>query len=362
MVMGFAVPGCGGEVAPPRSTAVQGEALSASDLLPAACVADPSTLTCAKAAFSMGKDAFNTAKSILSFLGLIDQGPTIDERLATISSQLTEVQAGVAALHTQVADLRVTVGGYADWNVKILVWDRVSELASLQNDLQIARLYQSPDWRGQVLHDTNNLAAFLANDVLFQDGPDASLGYHTPMYAGMALIQATSAYASAVEVEASLDPLAWDRYSFRGDLRGYATALRRVSGYAAEWANANVTLTLADADPADDFPVPITRPCPTGSTVVKCGLDPDFVGKVCWCRNPVWELSFAGKLQRTYSENLAALCPAPTSPRTPNSCLSFPSYRAVFEQGQADFRAQVGVQDYLDAADLVDDFVDRNSP
>ncbi len=362
LVVAVAVPGCGMDPGASIDPASSRAELGYSDLLPAACVADPNGLTCARAAISAGRDAYDTARSILSFLGIFDTGPTLDEKLADLSNQLTTIQRGVAGLQTQVADLDVAVTGYATENVKTLVWNRLSELTNLQNDLQFIRQYQDPVTRADVIPYANDLASFLTGDILYQDGPDATKGWHTPMYTGLGLIQAVSAYSTVIEVEASLDPLAWDRYSFRTDLRNYAGRLRAVSGYAAEWANANVTLTLAPADPDRDLVVPMTRQCPTGSVAVKCGYDPDYVGKVCWCRYPVWELKYAGKLQRTYSQNLANLCAAPAAPRIANPCLGYPRYRTVFEEGQAEFRGQVGVQDYLDAATLVDAFVDRNSP
>jgi hypothetical protein len=134
-----------------------------------------------------------------------------------------------------------------------------------------------------------------------------------------------------------------------------------VSGIAAEWADANVTLTLAPADPGEDAVVPISRPCPAG-TIASCGVVPDAVGEACRCRYPVWELRYAGHLQRTYGENLAATCGAPSAPRMANRCLSYARYREVFEEGQAELRNLVGVGDYLVAADLIGAFIDRNAP
>lgn len=355
------VSGCGAESIgePPDAVTTATQALTMDDLTPAACLATAAVpvvneLACAKAVFSAASGAFSTAKSVLEFLGLIPTGPTLDDRLSQISKELTQIQRGVAALNTQVADLNVSVAGYATQNVKILVWTRLSELASLQNDIHSVRLTGDEGTRATTLRYTNNLATFLTNSALYQDGPVVANNWHTPMYAGIGLTQAVTAYATAIE---ALVPFGgWSGYSFKGDLQNYADTLRTVSAYAKEWADANVTLVDRSAGQGDEFYVPITRRCPGESIALGCGFNPDYVGKVCTCRYPKWELAYNGKVVATYALNLAGRCQAPSQPRVANPCLGYQRYRDIFLAGQADFEQQVGVQGYLDVAARVDAF------
>jgi hypothetical protein len=360
---------CGTESASDFSASRQELTTTPAEAAPPSC-SEPNSAACLDAALATGKLGFDTGARILRILGAVT-GPGLDEKLAGVQGQLETIAQGVAALQTQVSDLQASVDGYHVDSIKIYVWGRLSLLNNFQNDAVRTRQLSDLVLSGTVIRYTNDIAFSLTNPVLYQDGSDATRGWHTPMYAGPALLLGSAAFATAVEIDASLNMYAWSAgYTYARDLRTYAIRLRTVSQYATEWATANTSLSLKYLDPNQYTFVQITRPCPTGMIPVSCGRYADR-GNVCKCRYPDWELRFKGRVQRTLRANLAGTCNAPTQQpgdstttvrTTPNPCTGYATYKAEFDKGAAEFATKIGAQAYVEAADLIEAYANRNSP